>query len=344
MSELSDLLLPWFRVSARALPWRENKDPYAVWVSEIMLQQTQIETVKGYYSAFLKRFPSVKELALSSEDEVLKSWEGLGYYSRAKNLLKAARIIYFDHNGTFPSSKKEWMELPGVGDYASSSIASICFDQKCVALDGNLFRVFCRLTETERYFDGSSKKLATAFYQSQLPERGSGDFNQALMEIGETLCLSKADPACCHCPLSLICNACLHSSYHKFPLPKPAKQKGRVSIFVFIIEFNQMVLIRKREEDGLLSKLYEFPIFPSLEDAEKALIEGGFDFLKAKELGGSIHEFSHVAWDMRWFYICADESMNLKGYQYVPLSQLHEKIALPNAFTNFLKKKHICGF
>ncbi len=344
MSELSDLLLPWFRTNARALPWRENKDPYAVWVSEIMLQQTQVETVKGYYSAFLKRFPSVKELALSNEDEVLKCWEGLGYYSRAKNLLKAAKIIYFDRNGAFPTSKEGWTELPGVGDYASSSIASICFDEKCVALDGNLFRIFCRLTETERYCEDSSKKLATAFYRTQLPERGSGDFNQALMEIGETLCLSKGDPACCRCPLNLICSAHAHSSYHRFPLPKPTKQKGRVSVFVFIIEFNQMILIRKREKDGLLSKLYEFPTFPSLEDAEKVLVEAGFDFLKARELGGSIHEFSHVSWDMHWFSICPDEPMKLKGSSYVPLSMLHEKIALPNAFTNFLKKKHICGF
>lgn len=344
MSELSSLLLPWFKANARPLPWRQNKNPYSVWISEIMLQQTQIETVKGYYSAFLKRFPSVKELALASEDDVLKSWEGLGYYSRAKNLLKAAKIIYFERNGAFPTSKKEWTKLPGIGDYASSSIASICFDEKCVALDGNLFRVFCRLSETARYFEDSSKKLAASFYQDHLPECDTGDFNQALMEIGETLCSSKGEPFCCCCPLNSICKACAHSSYQNYPLPKPAKQKRRVSIFVFIVEFNQMYLIRKRDESGLLAKLYEFPTFTSFDEAKKILAEAGLDSSNAVELGASIHEFSHVIWDMKWYSIHADNPVALKASEYVSLNKLHEEIALPNAFTNFLKKRHICGF
>lgn len=344
MSELSNLLLPWFKANARPLPWRQNKDPYLIWVSEIMLQQTQIETVKGYYSAFLMRFPSVKELASASEDDVLKSWEGLGYYSRAKSLLRAAKIIYFERNGVFPASKKEWMELPGIGDYASSSIASICFDQKCVALDGNLFRVFCRLSETARYFENSSKKVATSFYQDRLPESGSGDFNQALMEIGETLCLSKGEPLCCRCPLNSICKACAHSSYQNYPLPKPTKQKRRVSIFVFIIESNQTYLIRKREGNGLLAKLYEFPTFASFAEAKKILSEAGLDSSNAVELGKGVHEFSHVVWDMKWYSIHVDNPVTLSASIYVSLDKLHKDIALPNAFTNFLKKKHICGF
>ncbi len=344
MSELSDLLLPWFAVNARDLPWRNTKDPYAIWVSEIMLQQTQIDTVRKYFSSFMERFPSLEKLAASKEDDVLKSWEGLGYYSRAKNLYKGAKKIYFDLGGVFPTSKQKWLEIPGVGDYASSSIASICFDEKCVALDGNLFRVFSRLNESKNYFNDASKKLAVAFYKDHLPDKDSGDFNQALMEIGETICLPKGAPCCSSCPLSSICKACGHLSFDQYPLPKPKKEKRRVSIFVFLIESHNTYLVRKRPSTGLLGNLYEFPSFESMEEAKRALTSMGVNLDSKKVLGKNVHEFSHIVWDMTWFYVRLEERLATSPSLFVSVEELHEKITLPNAFTNFLKTKHLCGF
>lgn len=344
MSEFSDVLLSWYRANARDLPWRRSKDPYSVWVSEIMLQQTQIDTVIDYYSSFMRRFPSLEVLAKSSEEDVLKCWEGLGYYSRARNLRKGAEKIYFELSGIFPKSKEEWMKIPGVGDYASSSIASICFDDNCIALDGNLFRVFSRLNEDASFLNGACKKRAIAFYDSLLPQSGSGDFNQALMEIGETLCLPKGKPLCSSCPLSSMCRAYKNSSYGQFPLPKPKKEKKHVHLFVFLIETQGEYLTRKRPAEGLLGGLYEFPTFESLEEAECFVTEAGLDFASNKKIGKSVHQFSHVIWDMTWFSISAVCVPNLESAKLVSIPSLREEITLPNAFSNFLKTNHLCGF
>jgi A/G-specific adenine glycosylase len=253
------LLLKWFEKNARDLPWRRTKDPYAIWVSEIMLQQTQVDVVKSYYRRFLKRFPTVRRLALARQDTVLKLWEGLGYYARARNLHQMAKIIVRDFGGQIPHEKKILQALPGIGPYTAGAIASIAFNVDEIVIDGNVRRALCRLYRIrENPASGKVQKQLDSLARGLLPAGRAGAFNQAFMELGATICTPR-NPDCHACPLSLMCMAKKHNEQEKIPHRVRRKPLPRKIAAVAVIYQNGKILIDKRQPDGLLGGLWEFP-------------------------------------------------------------------------------------
>ncbi len=257
---LGQLLLAWYERHSRDLPWRRTRDPYAIWVAEIMLQQTRVETVVAYYKAFLTRFPTLETLAAAPLDDVLKAWEGLGYYARARNLHAAARWVTEELNGHLPESPDALLHLPGVGRYTASAIASIAFDQDTIALDGNLRRVLCRIfgidddpgrPNTQRHLE----KLARAM----LPPGQAGDFNQALMDLGATIC-TPSNPHCLICPLMNRCRAQLEGIQNELPIRATRTSRPHRDVTAGIIwNGDGRFLITQRPLDGMLGGLWEFP-------------------------------------------------------------------------------------
>lgn len=255
----SVLLLRWFDKNARDLPWRRTRDPYAIWISEIMLQQTQSETVKPYYRRFLARFPTVQNLAKAKLDSVLKVWEGLGYYSRARNLHRAAEKIVREFDGRLPQTKQELLSLPGVGLYTAGAIASIAFGEDEPLVDGNVSRVLCRLFRIRTDpRSGKVRRRLWAIAEALLPSGKAGSFNQAMMELGATVCLPR-NPRCNVCPLRRICNAKEHGEQEKLPIRGKKKPLPRYKVAIGIIYKNGRILIDKRKPEGLLGGLWEFP-------------------------------------------------------------------------------------
>lgn len=257
--EVSPLLLKWFGKNARDLPWRRTKDPYAIWIAETMLQQTQVDTVEPYYHRFLKRFPSVQRLARARLDTVLRLWEGLGYYSRARNLHLAAKILIRNHNGNIPRTKQALLSLPGVGPYTAGAIASIAFNQNEPLVDGNVIRVLCRLFRIrENPKSGKVQKRLWQTAKDLLPSGQAGTFNQALMELGATVCRPRK-PICEVCPLRKICSAKKHNEQEQLPFRASRKPLPRQQVVVAVVYKNGRILIDKRKPDGLLGGLWEFP-------------------------------------------------------------------------------------
>ena len=251
-------LLRWFHCRARDLPWRRTRDPYAIWVSEIMLQQTQVDTVIDYYRRFLARFPDVEHLARARLDTVLKLWEGLGYYGRARNLHKAARQIV-GLSGQLPRDASQWRQLPGIGEYTANAIASIAWDQSVPVVDGNVIRVMSRLF----CIAGDPKTPQTyrtvrTYAQMLVPEKGCGDYNQALMELGALVCRPKG-PDCRHCPVKALCEAFDTDRTDVFPETVKRTPIPLQEIAVGIVFKSGRILIDRRPPKGLLGGLWEFP-------------------------------------------------------------------------------------
>jgi A/G-specific adenine glycosylase len=253
-------LLAWYRRHRRDLPWRRTQDPYAIWVAEVMLQQTRVETVIDYYERFMARFPTLEALADASLDDVLKAWEGLGYYARARNLHKAARAVIYDHGGHLPPTPEALLLLPGIGHYTAAAIASIAFGHQAVALDGNLRRVLCRLfgidddpgrANTQRHLE----ELAL----SMLPLGSAGDFNQALMDLGAMIC-TPTNPRCLICPLANSCRARQEGIQEQLPIRATRTHRPHRDVTAGVIwDDNGHLLITRRPPDGLLGGLWEFP-------------------------------------------------------------------------------------
>jgi len=252
-------LLAWYDKTKRDLPWRDTKDPYSIWVSEIMLQQTQVKTVLPYYLRWIKAFPTVEKLAGAPEQKVLKLWEGLGYYSRARNLKKAAEIITNDMNGKVPDTVIGLLDLPGVGRYTAGAIASIAFGLKAAVLDGNVKRVLSRVfCLNENGATSASENRLWQKAEDLFPARRPGDFNQALMELGATVCSPKS-PACKQCPLRSSCEAFCEGSVEQFPPAKKKVPTKKIEVCAAIIVKNSKVYIQQRAKGGLMGGLWEFP-------------------------------------------------------------------------------------
>jgi A/G-specific adenine glycosylase len=252
-------LLKWYGRRRRDLPWRRSRDPYRVWVSEIMLQQTQVETVKPYFRRFLRRFPSVRALAEAPADAVMKAWEGLGYYARARNLRRAAKIISSEFGGRWPESPEELMKLPGIGRSTAGAISSIAFDHDAPALDGNVARVLCRIFRVRRNpRESRTQKTLWDMAQELLPTGHAGDFNQALMDLGATVCVPR-NPRCALCPLAALCLARAHGEQDKLPVKTKRKPLPHYDVAVGVIRRGKRLLIDRRKPEGLLGGLWEFP-------------------------------------------------------------------------------------
>lgn len=332
-SSLPGLLLPWYEQNHRALPWRQDKEPYHVWLSEVMLQQTRVEAVKGYYARFLRTLPTIAHLAEASEETLYKLWEGLGYYSRVRNLHKAAQQIMERHNGVFPRSYDEILALAGIGDYTAGAIASICFDLPTPAVDGNVLRVCTRLTADPTPIDKQSfKKELTAKLAAVYPKE-SGDFTQALMELGATVCVPNGAPQCSLCPLQTICLAHKQGCETAFPVKNEKKPRKVQEMTVFLLHDEETFALRKRPKTGLLAGLWEFPHVDGtlkLPEVLSLLDQWSIEALDVEKSVEKIHIFTHVEWHMTGYFIRCH-----------PSGPFHwsdpNTLALPTAFRIFLE-------
>ena len=296
---LTDALLDWYRRNRRDLPWRRTHDPYHIWLSEIMLQQTRGEAVKGYYARFLERFPTVEALAAAPESDVLKAWEGLGYYSRARNLQKAARQIV--SLGAFPTACAELLALPGVGAYTAGAIASIAFGENVPAIDGNVYRV------STRYFgvrdsvsQPSTQRAIRALVATAMPADAPGDFNQAMMELGATVCLP-GKPRCEGCPLRDTCAAFFDGDAELLPVHDAKPAPKTMDVAVCLLTYRDQVLVIRRQQ-RMLHGLYVFDLFEDvtgLDELAEAIAAQGLQAAYGGELGTARHVFTHRVWEMR---------------------------------------------
>ena len=259
ISRLPDVLLPWFYENRRELPWRNDKEPYHIWLSEIMLQQTRVEAVKGYYRRFLDVLPDIDSLASADDDLLHKLWEGLGYYSRVRNLKKAAIVIQQEHGGVFPQSYDAVRKLPGIGDYTAGAVCSIAYDQKTPAVDGNVLRVFSRLTDDPTPIDTPAMKRKTAEALRTIYPEKAGDFTQALMELGATICGPNRKPDCENCPCRDFCMGYANQTAERLPVKSPPKARKQLDMTVFILSCDGKYALEKREDQGLLAGLWQFP-------------------------------------------------------------------------------------
>lgn len=257
--KLSSLLLKWYAKHRRSMPWRDHPDPYAVWISEIMLQQTRVETVIPYFEKWMKFFPDVNSLANANERDVLNAWEGLGYYTRARNLHKAAKIIASKFNGQLPRDLEALRSLPGIGRYTVGAIASIAFKMDQATLDGNLRRVFARLYDVTEFADSpAGEKILWGYAAQNLPKGNAGDYNQALMDLGATICLPK-NPRCLLCPLISMCKARGNGTQEMRPVLKPKRQVPHYIHAAAVIVERGRILLSQRPSEGLLGGMWEFP-------------------------------------------------------------------------------------
>ena len=258
-TQLTCRLLDWYSLHARSLPWRDHPDPYAVWVSEIMLQQTQVAAVIPYFKRWMARFPTLESLAESPQEHVLQIWEGLGYYSRARNLHRAAEVVVREHNGQIPAERQQLEKLPGIGRYTAAAIASMAFGRDEAALDGNIRRVLARLFDLRlpaRSPEGERQLWALA--EAHLPPGQAGDYNQALMDLGAMICTPR-QPDCEVCPLSDLCQACTLGVQAERPVPVPRRARPHHTVAAAIIQRGDRVLIAQRPANGLLGGMWEFP-------------------------------------------------------------------------------------
>ncbi|MBR5231105.1 MAG: A/G-specific adenine glycosylase [Clostridia bacterium] len=325
-------LLPWYDENKRVLPFRGTRDAYAVWISEIMLQQTRTETVSGYYTRFMERFPDVEALALADEQEVLKYWEGLGYYSRARNLHKAAKIVYQEYGGRFPHSHETVRALPGIGDYTAAAVCSIAYRLAYPAIDGNLTRVISRV-------HGIREDVGIPSVKRQIEELGKahidpdrpGDWNQALMDLGATICLP-GTPDCARCPLKEKCDAFLQDDAELLPVRAAAKPPKPVPMGVALVTHNGKILVQQRDA-ALLKGLWVFLLLEN-DDTPDGLLKKlhgmGIEAALKSDLGEAKHVFSHRIWNMKIYHFEATEVRKKTGFRFVNSEEL-AALPLPTA-------------
>lgn len=335
-ARLPDALLPWYHAHKRQLPWREDRDPYHIWVSEIMLQQTRVEAVKGYYTRFLETFPTVFDLAGADDELLHKMWEGLGYYSRVRNLKKAAQVIVNDYCGVFPREYDTVLSLPGIGAYTAGAICSIAYDQGTPAVDGNVLRVVSRLLNDPTPVDDPAfKRLVQKKLVGIYPVQ-AGDFTQALMELGATVCGPNRKPDCEGCPCKGFCGGYKSGNAASLPTRKAKKERRVEKKTVLILYCDGCYALEKRPKSGLLAGLWQFPNmdgFFSVEETLHLVEELG---IKPKEIKMEVerkHIFTHIEWKMCGIYL---EVLEKGGtFTWQSAEQIRKQAALPTAFRQF---------
>ena len=335
LARLPGLLVPWFLREKRDLEWRNAPTPYRVWISEIMLQQTRVEAVKPYYDRFLAELPDVAALAAVDETRLLKLWEGLGYYRRARNLQAAAQKIVQDYGGLFPSDYESVRNLPGIGDYTAGAILSIAFGKPFPAVDGNVLRVVSRLVASREDIDSPKiRKELTAALAAVYPAGQCSEFTQSLMELGATVCLPNGAPLCTVCPLAGVCLASKQGLTEEIPVRKAKSARPEKQFAVVVLRDTAgRFAVRRRPETGLLAGLYEFPNLEGIH-GETAL-KTAFRADKIKKAGTAKHIFTHVEWDMTLYL--AETSNPPDGFEWVARSALQNETAIPSAFKAALK-------
>lgn len=333
---LPQLLLPWYEENKRDLPWRKDHEPYHIWLSEIMLQQTRVEAVKGYYDRFLSAVPTINDLAQADDELLHKLWEGLGYYSRVRNLKRAAQDICSIHGGKFPEDFDSILNLPGIGLYTAGAISSIAFNKPIPAVDGNVLRVYTRITENATPIDDPAfKKLVHNRLSCIYPEQAS-EFTQALMELGATVCVPNGKPDCTGCPCSGICKAYKSGKQLSFPVKEPRKKRKVEDKTVFIMCCDGYYALEKRASSGLLADLWQFPNIPgkfSVEDALVHLEQKGIHVREVLRCLERKHIFTHVEWRMRGIYL--EVTGRDDSFKWFDSENIQNSTAIPTAFRQF---------
>ena len=345
-------LLKWYDTCKRDLPWRNGKDPYRIWVSEIMLQQTRVEAVKPYFKRFVEALPNLPALADAKEEELLKLWEGLGYYSRVRNMQKAAVCVCEKHGGQMPADYDELLKLPGIGSYTAGAIASIAFGIPRPAVDGNVLRVLARIRMDER--DIADPKTKKAVEEELLPvmqKANPGDINQAFMELGACICVPNGAPLCEKCPLGSLCLTNKNGAYALYPVKSGKKARSIEEKTVFLIMDEERIALQKRAGKGLLAGLYTFPMAEghlNREEAAEFLRERGMEPIYLKKLSPAKHIFSHKEWHMDGYFVKMDElaKSRLTGssedWIFAERKTVEEKYPIPSAmqsYTDYLQIK-----
>ncbi len=340
MQECIQDILEWYQKNKRTLPWRQNCNPYHIWISEVMLQQTRIEAVIDYYHRFLKKLPSIEDLAVVSDDDLFKLWEGLGYYTRVRNLKKTAQIIVNQYHGKFPHDYHELITLPGIGDYTASAIASICFQQKKVTIDGNVLRVYTRFYNSDLNIDLLKTRREIGKKIEKIIPKKSGDFNQALMEIGEVLCIPNGVPRCENCPLCSRCLSSINKNYALFPKRKAKKEKKVLEYTVLMFNFKSTYAISKRGDVGILKQLWEFPNIEGIltkNQVKDYLNSKKISYLKLQKFITNTHVFTHQKWKMISYYIELERPIENNQMLFLSIDRIIKGYAIPTAFQPFLK-------
>jgi A/G-specific adenine glycosylase len=360
---LNELILPllsWYEKNARVLPWRKDPTPYHVWVSEIMLQQTRVEAGRGYYIRFVETLKDVESLANVTEEQLMKLWEGLGYYSRARNLKKAAGIVMEQYGGVIPGDFEGLISLPGIGPYTAGAIGSIAFGLPLPAVDGNVLRVIARvLASQDNIGDQKTKGWMEKELATVIPENRPGDFNQALMELGATICLPNGAPKCESCPIIDFCRANAEGLERELPVKAPKKARRIEERTILILWMSDKILLKKRGATGLLSGMWELPSLDGCrtsEEVRRQLEEMGFRCEDIEPLPAAKHIFSHVEWHMTAYrvnlhedhryplelrekeateYITKDNRKLEAEWIFISQKELTDQVALPSAFNPF---------
>ena len=350
-------LLKWYKENARVLPWREEATPYRVWVSEIMLQQTRVEAVKPYFERFLKRLPDIKALAECPEDELLKLWEGLGYYNRVRNMQKAAVAVMEEYGGELPADYDKLLQLKGIGSYTAGAIASIAYQIPVPAVDGNVFRILTRATMDDTDIMKASFRTTVEIVLRELMQgmETPGVFNQALMELGATVCVPNGAPDCEHCPWNEVCLARKEGRIAEFPVKTKAKERRIENRTVLVIRDHEKVAIRRRPKKGLLAGLYELPNLEGTYSAEEIIEivkKMNLAPIRVKKLEDAKHIFSHIEWRMQGYAILVEEAgfageeqtehrQDEEKLLFVDAESSEEKYAIPAAFAAYAKYMNI---
>lgn len=358
--ELIGPLLLWYENNRRDLPWRHTQDPYRIWVSEIMLQQTRVEAVIPYYNRFLEALPAVADLVSCPEEKLLKLWEGLGYYSRARNMQRAAAAIMSEHGGRLPESVAGLRRLPGIGAYTAGAIASIAFGKPEPAVDGNVLRVYTRAAADptdiasmafRREVAGRLRGAMRNYFSADRRHR-PGDLNQAFMDLGAGICLPNTAPLCDRCPLAALCAAHRCGGETKYPLKKGKKQRKVVHRTILIIRDGDSIYIDRRPAGGLLAGMYEFPGMEGERSEQEALrfaASLGLEPLRIEKLRPARHIFSHVEWRMTAYEIRVagrttggTDPGGGKGFFAEP-SRIRAMYPIPSAFAAYKKYLRLTG-
>lgn len=345
-SDEAHKLTMWYDTHKRSLPWRDTGNPYDIWLSEIMLQQTRIEAVRPKYLRFKKEIPDIKTLAETDTDRLLYLWEGLGYYSRIRNMHKCAQVLVEKYDGKLPADYNALLKLPGIGSYTAGAIASIAYGIPVSAVDGNVMRVLARYFEIDDDVrDSSTKKMVESIIMNLFSKEHDtsfvSSFNQGLMELGETVCLPNALPQCNICPWSKTCHAYKNKTIEKYPYRSALKERKIIHRTIFVIRDGNNFLLHKRPDHGLLARMYEFPGTDSWLTKEETIQElesMGLTPLKIKELPDSVHKFTHLEWQMKAYEVTVGEISHLSDKMYILADKksLSSK-ALPSAFSKYIQ-------
>ena len=336
IQQLPDALLPWYHSHKRDLPWRRDKDPYHIWLSEIMLQQTRVEAVKGYYGRFLENIPQIADLAKAEDDLLHKLWEGLGYYSRVRNLKIAAQKIMTEYHGVFPTTYSEVFALPGIGEYTAGAICSIAYNMKTPAVDGNVLRVVSRITNDDAPIDQISTKRKVNNALREIYPDEAGDFTQALMELGATVCVPNGTPDCEICPCKTFCLAHKNGTEQTLPVKSAKRPRRREKMTLFVMRCGDRYALQKRPNKGLLAGLWQFPNVQGHLNIEESIKQVEQYGLQTKEIIRQVekkHIFTHIEWEMCGVYLEV-ENIN-DAFVWHTAEEVRQQAALPTAFRQF---------